>query len=548
MIGETSDRFSAFALERERTPLDTWVDAMVTSLVDSGWAAARIELFVAGIAVRSEAGDVQRLVSEVIIVPLVVRDEHLGALTVVATNPDPVAIRMLYTFAEVFTRAVDMERRMLRVESEAARSAVIARIGESIRRSLDREEILQAVARDVRAAFGCASCAMYLRDNRSPAMARIIAAEDTVAVPGAHPTHIPIDGTLLEGCFGRGGTVRIESTVAPLDAERLAPFHAEAMLMVPFVVDGRIDAAIAVQYARPHVFEDSDLPLMRSIAMQVGLALANSRLYERERAARRRAEDIERNVRVLKNTRSVPQILHLLLNMIAQEFSLAGSAWELTARDLVCRVIVPREDGSGPTVGATANPVLAILENKSEQDVIAISTRGESAWIPVIGKRGGFALPLRIENRLFGMLAFDGMSRSADEREDRDAYLRTVAAHGALALANARAFEAEHRFAAESAAISEAGRTILAHNELEPLALAMAQYALDLSGSATVCLYLARAGALQRIGCAAPGGVCQFPSTLALNDPPATRGHRRAAGRRLCVRARRLRGAHVRRR
>jgi signal transduction histidine kinase len=558
MTVDSARLFAAFAQDWGRPTLDSRVASLAASLTAAGWSAVRVEIAAPGATARADIGliplheagaagrvalvhalarfardgayvvprdrrgDLGELLApgreDVVVVPLIAQGDQIGTIVALTPVAAPDDVKALRAFADVLAIAVDADQRQRRAEGDAERAAVIARVGESIRASLDREEILRAVARDVRIAFGSDRCTIYVRDDRNPSVARGIAADDPRSSRPPLPERIPIAGTLLNRCLGLGQAVRIGSDANDVDRQQLIAFGAVAMLLVPFVVDGRVDAGIAIQFERDHRFDERDLLLMRTIAMHVSLALANSRLYERERSARRRAEDIERNVRALKDTRSVADILHSLLEIITQEFSLIGSGWAVERSDLVCRVVSNRSEGIA-TIDDRAPEALAVINAMADHELITIAARDDGAWVKIVGTRGGFALPLRVEHRLYGMLAFEGLPRDIDDSQGREAYVRTVAAHGALALANARAFEAERRFAAESAAISEAGRTVLAHNDLGALAEAMTRYALELSDANMASLYVPRDGVLARVACATIGGECALPQRISFEDP-----------------------------
>lgn len=549
---------AAFAHDWDHRTLDERIAALVQSVVRAGWIAASVEIATPGASVRSDVGAIplpdgdagsRRLLiaslprfaahgafvipeadragvaplvlegpGDLVIVPLVARDEQIGTIVAVGAAREE-AVRALRALGDVTAIAIDAENRLRRAEGDAERAAVIARVGESIRSSLDREEILRAVARDVRVAFASTRCAIYVRDERNPNLARVIAADDPDIIRAQAPDRVAIVGTLLNTCLRLGQVVRIERSATAAEQAQLIPFAAESMLIVPFVVGGKIDAGLSVQYVDEHVFDDRDLQLMRTIAMHVGLALANSRLFERERSARRRAEDIERNVRALKETRTVVEILQMLLEMIAREYELAGSAWSIEGGRLLCRVVTARTGSVGLTVGDAADDALALVEMLRDHDLIPIAARSDGAWSGIVGERGGFALPLRLDARLMGMLVFDGAPRDVGDEDEREAFMRTVAAHGALALANAHAFEAERRFAQESAMISDAGRAILAHNDIDALAGAMCRVALDLAAADAACLYVPRDGSLRRVGCVSLDGTSPVPLALAFDDP-----------------------------
>jgi signal transduction histidine kinase len=83
--------------------------------------------------------------------------------------------------------------------------------------------------------------------------------------------------------------------------------------------------------------------------------------------------------------------------------------------------------------------------------------------------------------------------------EEDAKYLRAIAAHVSLALANALAFEQLRRYAAEGAALTEAARTILGFTSLEPLAVALCRLCKRLVVAERACLYARRGEAFARI-------------------------------------------------
>ena len=100
-------------------------------------------------------------------------------------------------------------------------------------------------------------------------------------------------------------------------------------------------------------------------------------------------------------------------------------------------------------------------------------------------------------------------------------YLRALAAHVSLALANALAFDQLRRYAAEGAALTEAARTILGFSELEPLATALCRMGTRLLAADRACMYARRGPVLQRIAISVARPELGAPQSLPDDDAEA---------------------------
>ena len=147
----------------------------------------------------------------------------------------------------------------------------------------------------------------------------------------------------------------------------------------------------------------------------------------------------------------------------------------------------------------------------------AITRRGHQDMVGIIS-----------DGQIRATLSLENATAPLDPEDTR--YLRALAAHVSLALANALAFDQLRRYAAEGAALTEAARTILGFSELGPLATALCKLAARLLGTDLACVYGRRDGALRQIAVAVSRPELVAPESLPDDETLALAALREAFG------------------
>lgn len=211
----------------------------------------------------------------------------------------------------------------------------------------------------------------------------------------------------------------------------------------------------------------------------------------------------------LRDAREVHDVLSIVARGLARDFRRPCVAYEF--RDGSFRPIASSEPASEPPAIAIADLDLEALRlrvivRRKDEDLLAVAGDGQLRALFVL-ERAGAILP-----------------------EDDLKYLRAIAAHVSLALANALAFDQLRRYAAEGAALTEAARTILGFTELEPLAGSLCRLALRLAHAERACIYAHRGGELARIAFAATNGDLGPPERVELGEVDMSRALAAAFG------------------
>lgn len=414
--------------------------------------------------------------ADLAIVPLQTDDTLVGALVfeVEERLPEHVA-RELRVFADIAAWMIAHEREVSAAERESKQSALLALINERARKSLDRQSILQSVAQDVREAFGAMRCAIFGRDPYTTDLVRIIANAESAERGTQVPQTVKLADTWLERAFA-GSVVGRDAISDDNPRDRfLRSLDIGSALMVPLVIEGRVENAIALHFAKPHQFDEIDMVMLRSVASHVALALANVQIYDLERLRRARAESLERVVRMLRDTQTMEEVLLVFAVTVSHEVKLTCAVYEIEGLSAVRRAVRAVESArDGLPERVDVAHLVPLLER---QDIVQSDALSENLRRGIFGANEGLLATLRIDGNLWGAVVFTAAPGVYDWTEaERRVYFHMLASHLELALSGALGFER----------IQQLARALSESNEFKDDLLAMLGH--DFKGPLTVIL------------------------------------------------------------
>ncbi len=424
--------------------------------------------------------------SDAVFVPLTVADRMIGLVVIeVSSAPDERILVAVDAYARLAARIVEADRAVVAAGRQVRNSQLLASINERLRRSSERRDVLYGIAEDVRATFGAARCIVWERDPRENDVADVVAVAFGAEVYAQMPTRFEYD-THLRRAFS-GAIIRVDEVDEGVADAYLRSLGVCGAIMVPVAADGHVEYVLALHYARPHAFDDADVLAVRAVAHHLGLALTSARSYERERARRTRSESLERVVRILRDTQYADEVLMVFVVTVSHEQPVDCAAFVLEENDLVREAHRTREpEAFTPAERIDRRTISAALlaDDPSNADILPRTLRAA-----LFDESDGIVVPLRVEGRLYGMLAFSIPSGAFDwSSEERSSFFRTLGSHLEIALANAHAYEREQRRAQERSTLAEAARTILSYTDLRTLADSMSQLAANLVQSPSACV------------------------------------------------------------
>ncbi len=223
-------------------------------------------------------------------VPLQARGRLVGAMSFASTRSgrvyDEEDLALAQELGRRLAAALDNTRLYDEVRARADREALINKIGQALRVSLNVEEILQIVTEQVGQALGVSRCIW----------ARLNAARDTFEIspqqyvaPGVLAASYPLPLTqcppdmLDEWTAGRPVVVRDHAPgEIPQVAEGLSA--SRAFISCPVFLRGQFSGLFSVhQTDGPRVWTEDEVAFLTSITDILALALENARLFTHER-------------------------------------------------------------------------------------------------------------------------------------------------------------------------------------------------------------------------------------------------------------------------
>jgi two-component sensor histidine kinase/putative methionine-R-sulfoxide reductase with GAF domain len=288
--------------------------------------------------------------------------------------------------ATIRTASADETSRHLRLLTETIAA---------VNSSLDLEEVLELVARNVAYALGTDACFVYLYDERTDQLELRATHGTSVEEMTRRPRLRP-----GEGITGTAAAERAPVMIparAHLDPRfkqfpNLPEDEYESILAVPILARSKLEGALNVRTREPRAFSDAEVELLAAIASQVAQTIEHAKLYAH---AQRRLAELEALARI---SEAVSEALYL-------------------------------EESLEAIVSTT-------MESLRATGAALVLEDGKIAWPG--GRAGAYAvrMPLRWKRRQIGELVCDRDTPFSDE--DR-ALLEAIAHHAAVALEHGRA-------------------------------------------------------------------------------------------------------------
>ncbi len=291
-------------------------------------------------------------------------------------------------------------------------------------------------------------------------------------------------------------------SASSLPEHLVEPFSVASVLLVPLTSKERVIGLMALdQVEKGREFTPAQADLAVAIAAQAAIAIENARLFEGEMSSRRLADTLRQVAQALSSTLSLDDVLGLILTELEHVIPLdSGSIMLLEGQALIIRA------ARGFADPASVLEVCLDLETaplnrevvESKRPLIVGHVHEDERWLEAMQISGlktelgdicsWMGVPLIVKGRVIGILTTD--KREAHFYSARDAQVAlTFANQAAIAIENARLFEAEQRRTDELTSLHEAAVAVSSSLEPSEVLRALAEQAgraLDAS-SAYIC-------------------------------------------------------------
>ncbi len=440
-------------------------------------------------------------------VPLIVESRVIAVLVVASTSRRHVfsgeELKLLQALAGEAALALDRTRSTSALAEALERERIVARISAQVRSELDTERLLQVAAEELGAA---------LRVDRS----FIRLGLETIAVEWRRPGLEAItDGARLPvsnlAALQRG-TVAVEdvATDERLDDESLGGretlerLGARAALATPIVVFGEALGIFAAHRTEPGQWGREEIALIEAVAREVGVALHVARLLEENKRRIAQQGALLRSAQVLTSDLRLETLLQRLVEEVAGLLGAEAAdcyLYDPERQTLRCEAVhglpsdlIGFEFPSARGVAGEAIRTGSVVISSHYSDLT--ETVPHQAYVAFTS---AMVAPLRSSGSMQGVLGVGAHSPRAFTQDDAD-LLEAFAGMAALALANARAFEARSRQAQIQRGFFRIASVLGQSLSLPETLEAVARAANEALGGASAAVLMPRAGTLRLAG------------------------------------------------
>jgi two-component system NtrC family sensor kinase len=225
-------------------------------------------------------------------------------------------------------------------------------------------------------------------------------------------------------------------------------------MALPLIAGEQRLGAVIISYDHPHPFTTEEINLGESIAQQTALAISKASLLDAEQNRRQEAETLRDITTALTATLEIDQVLERILLRLEEAIPYDSAAVLLLEEGALTIVSGRGLEGFDITYGQQIPTVATLFQEifTSRQPIVIQDVLEDDRWddlgidLPI---RSWMGIPLIIQEELIGYLTINNWKPSVYTERDLS-LAQTFANQAAIALQNARLFEATRRRLAES--------------------------------------------------------------------------------------------------
>ena len=435
-----------------------------------------------------------------VVLPLKIEERVLGVLDIQSDQLNafhPNDLLVLSALADTIARAVEGARLYTDLRRRANQLALIAEVSKSVNSTLDLTMLMRDVAKLIQDRFRYPHIHLFtVHPNR-----RLIEYEagsgnrsrnlEGYNIPLDDPEGI-IPWVAREGQTVLVNDVRKDARYRP---SPLPPRTTRSELCVPLIYDQRVVGVLDIQSDRRNTFTEEDQMIFEAVADNIATAIHNADLYHSEQWRGQVAESLREVAGLLSANVGVDEVLEAILSELDRNLPVDISAiWLLDESELrlaACHncdgVALENARVSSPDAAlAMANALYSAepLIRKPTDPIWA------SGFVAGFGRDySALAAPLRVGDQPLGLITLAHHTSGRYGHEAR-AMTTTFASYAAVAIENARLYDAAQEQAYASAALLQVAQAVVSLNDLDEILEAIIRIMPILVGIDRVALYL----------------------------------------------------------
>ena len=415
--------------------------------------------------------------------PLTSRDRLVGALFLRGDQPGALVADRLQgamTMGQYVAGSIHSALSVSEAEARADREAIVNRVSQRARASLDPDEILRGTVQELAGALGVSRAVVALGESEDDLRVTYQWAEKNVPALPSGTRQIPIARLAVR--LGRTIVVsdtREDRRFADPDVRAdLIRRDVRASVATPIRVGGYLAGALAfAQVGRPRDWTAEEVRLIESVARELRVAIEAARLYQARQRESERLLALHRASAVLAAQTQPRVILEEILKNAVRLLG-SGSAslyrWDQQANLLRCELNWQVPDGSGSATLRPGEGAGGVAFERMEPVIVNDYAAWEQATevARTGGLRGALAVPLARTGAPLGALVVRSYDDEARFSEEDAKLLALFGDQVVAALTAADAFEQQRRTMEELERLNRAKSdfvSIVSHEFRTPL-------------------------------------------------------------------------------
>lgn len=435
-----------------------------------------------------------------VVLPLKIEDQVVGVLDVQSKRVKAFHhydLLVLRALADNIATAVQSARLYSDLRRRADQLAVIAEVSHAVASTLDLSVLMRNVAALIQERFGYPYVHLFtVHPNRRQIIYEAGSGARSEALQGYALNLDDSEGIIP--WVARHGQPVLANDVSQDARYRPSPFppaNTQSELAVPFLYGNTVVGLLDVQSDRPGAFNEDDLSLFETLADNIAAAIHNADLYRSEQWRRQVADSLREVAGLISANVGVDQVLDAILSELERNLpSDVAAIWLLDEEEIFPAAVrgcdaesLERAYRESPHAAAWLATALLVDHPviRSPQDPF-----GPSGIAAGFGPAySSIAVPLRVADQPVGILTLAHPTTGRYGHEAR-AMVTTFASYAAVAIENARLYDAVQEQAYASAALLQVAQAVVSLNDLDEILGAIVRIMPILVGVSRCALYI----------------------------------------------------------
>jgi PAS domain S-box-containing protein len=344
---------------------------------------------------------------------------------------------------------------------QAQREAMIHRISQAIRCSLDSHEIYQTAVRELGAYLAVDRCSLFMRNDRAKCAMNVAEYHAEGVEPAASDFALAHLQSLIKALDETGvlpfADAAHDKRIEDLYRNILSKADVKSIMYVAIRVGDDVPAAFALSTTK-HIREwtEADIALAKAVADQTGIAIRQAELYQKAESTSIREALVNRLTMAIRASLSLPAVLSTATRELGVALSASrvhlflyhsedvGSPLEHEYLEPEVKSIRPMEMGQDDPIGrrlSTSNEPLIIDDALNYDDASPALTDYVRAHAERLGIHSQINYPLIVKGQFRGVLSIHQTDRIRRWSEDDVSLVEALAERLSIGIAQAELFE-----------------------------------------------------------------------------------------------------------